>query len=78
VLGQVAPEPKGVVGGSHGNKGDALVLVVDKVVQRHRESIGVLKHIHDGLVEVWWTSVGLFSLIACATSLTALVMLVKA
>jgi hypothetical protein len=52
VLGQVVPEPEGPVGVCHGNKGDALGLVVDKVVQRRHESIrGVLKHVHDGLVE---------------------------
>jgi hypothetical protein len=54
VLGQVVPEPKGPVGVCHGNKGDALGLVVDKVVQHRHGSIqGVLKHVHDGLVEVW-------------------------
>jgi hypothetical protein len=50
--------------------------VVDKVVQRRHESIGgVLKHVHDGLVRPGWTSIGLLSLIACVTPLTASVML---
>jgi hypothetical protein len=60
VLGKVVPELEGPVGICHFNKGDALGLVVDKVVQRRHESIGgVLKHIHDGLVEVWMDVGGL-------------------
>jgi hypothetical protein len=51
-LGQVVLELEGHVGVCHGNKGDALGLVVDKVVQRRHESTRVvLKHVHDGLVE---------------------------
>jgi hypothetical protein len=59
-LGQVVLEPEGPVGVCHGNKGDTLGLVVDKVVQRRHESIrGVLKHVHDGLLEVWMDVDGL-------------------